>query len=91
MTTRAEKIDHAICAASELISRLLDLGPLNSDQAGLIVAGNVQAVVPGAQEYEIIARAKVIEADLIAAQAIPKIGISRKRRSAAPPSPRTKP
>jgi hypothetical protein len=86
--TRTEKIDAAICVAGELVRILLDLGPLNSEQVGIIIDGNVRAAVPDAREYEIIARARVIAADLSAAQSIPKIGIprSRKRRSVAPNS-----
>ena len=94
MNDRQEKIDAAICAASELVRILLDLGPLNSEQVGIIIDGNVRAVVPDARDFEIIARAKVIAADLMAAQSIPKIGIPRsrgKRRSVAPPPSHTKP
>ena len=87
MNARKEKIDAAICATSELIAKLLDHGPLNAAQAGILISGGVQASVPDAKDFEIVARARVISSDLAAVQAIPKIGIprtTRKRRGAAP-------
>jgi len=86
MSVRKEKIDAAICAASELIAKLLDHGPLNAAQVGILISGGVQALVPDAKDFEIVARARVISSDLAVAQAIPKTQFprSRKRRSAAP-------
>jgi hypothetical protein len=50
--TRTEKIDNAVCAAGELISALADKGPVNSEQARLLVLAAVRAVVPNFKGWE---------------------------------------
>jgi hypothetical protein len=61
---RKEKIDGAICAAGNLIGTLLDHGPINPAQAGVIITAAVRAVVPNVEPFEIRERAKVIVAEM---------------------------
>jgi hypothetical protein len=79
VSIRNERIDEALASAAELIGRLLELGPLNADQAGVIVDGNVRAVVPNAQQWEIVARAKMVAADAAEALTVPKIKIMKRK------------
>lgn len=50
---RTERIDAAVSAAGELISALSEKGPINSDQADLLVTASVRAIVPNAEDWEI--------------------------------------
>lgn len=62
--TRADRIDNAVSAASELIGFLMDAGPINSAQAKLIIEAAVRASVANAEQWEIVASAKRVAADL---------------------------
>jgi hypothetical protein len=61
---RIERIDNAICAAGQLIGTLLEVGPLNSEQKGLIVQATVRAAVPNAELLEIRESVQRIVTDL---------------------------
>ena len=50
--TRTEKIDDAVCAAGQLISALEKVGPINSEQARVLVLAAARAVVPNFEEWE---------------------------------------
>jgi hypothetical protein len=50
---RTERIDAAVSAAGQLISALSEKGPINSDQADLLVTASVRAIVPNAKDWEI--------------------------------------
>jgi len=77
---RIEKIDDAICAASQLIAALLEHGPVNSRQARVIIEAGVRAAVSNAEFFEIRERAKVIAADMSKAEAIPKIVLKNRKK-----------
>jgi hypothetical protein len=51
--TRADKIDDAIGAASELIAALMDLGPIAPAQAKLIMMAAARAAVTNIEEFEV--------------------------------------
>jgi hypothetical protein len=76
---RNQKIEQAIAAAGELIGKLLELGPVNAEQAGLIVAGNVRAFVPDVARIEIIERAEAVAADLGKLESIPPVRVRRRK------------
>jgi hypothetical protein len=63
MSARADRIDHAVSAAGELISYLQEEGPVTSGQARLIVDAVVRAAVPNAQRWEVRASAERVYAD----------------------------
>jgi len=50
---RTDKLDAAVGAAGELIGALMDQGPVNPQQARLIVEAVVRAVVPNAEDWEV--------------------------------------
>ena len=52
-SVRTERIDAAVSAAGQLISALSEKGPINSDQADLLVTASVRAIVPNAKDWEI--------------------------------------
>jgi len=62
--TRAERIDDAVSRASELITALLDLGPVTPEQAKLIMMAAARAAVTNIEEFEVRDSAKRIAADL---------------------------
>ena len=51
--TRADRIDNAVSAASELIAALMDFGPVTPQQAKLIMVAAARAVVTNIEEFEI--------------------------------------
>jgi hypothetical protein len=61
---REERIDLAVCGASELIAALQDHGAVTTGQAKLIVEAAVRASVPNAEQHEIRASAKRVAADV---------------------------
>ena len=62
--TRTEKIDDAVSAAGELISALQEKGPINSEQARVLVLAAARAAVPNFEEWEANDSAIRILADL---------------------------
>lgn len=67
MTGRREnKIADAVCRGTELIAALMECGPVNSQQASLIIRAAVKAAVPNAEFWEIcaVAREMVVDFDL---------------------------
>jgi hypothetical protein len=62
--TRTEKIDDAVSAAGELISALQEKGPINSEQARVLVLAAARAVVPNFEEWEAHDSAIRVLADL---------------------------
>jgi hypothetical protein len=64
VTIRAEKIDAAVCAASELISALESEGPVNSAQVRLLVLAAVRASVSNAEPWEIKTAVERVAGDL---------------------------
>ena len=60
---RADRIDDAVSAASELIGHLQDQGPVTPGQARLIVLAAVRAAVPGAETWEVRESAARIAAE----------------------------
>jgi hypothetical protein len=58
--TRADKIDAALGAAGELIGALMEVGPVNSKQAHLLVMAAVKAKVSNIEEHEVRERAALI-------------------------------
>ena len=61
---RTDKLDVAVGAAGELIGALMDQGPVNPQQARLIVEAVVRAVVPNAKTWELRDSASRIAAEL---------------------------
>ena len=61
---RADKIDDAISAASELIAALMDLGPIAPAQAKLIMMAAARAAVTNIQEFEVRASAVRVAGEL---------------------------
>jgi hypothetical protein len=61
---RADRIDAAVASAGELIGTLMSKGPVNPEQAGLIVRAAVRAVVPNFEEFEIRDSANRIVAEV---------------------------
>jgi hypothetical protein len=57
---RTDRIDAALGAAGELISALMEKGPVNSDQAHLLVMAAVRAQVANVEEFEVRERAALI-------------------------------
>jgi hypothetical protein len=68
---RNERIDAAVSAAGDLIGLLLTEGPVNSQQAKLIVEGVVRAVVPNFEGWEIRDSARRVVAEIGAKDASP--------------------
>jgi hypothetical protein len=64
MSTRTDRIDAAVSAASELIGFLQDAGPVIGAQARLIVEAAVRAAVPNAEDWEVKESAARIAAEL---------------------------
>lgn len=62
--TRADRIDNAVSAASELIGFLQDVGPVNGAQAKLIIEAAVRASVANVAEWEIRDSVKRVSKDL---------------------------
>ena len=81
MNDREEKIAAAVAEAGALIGELLKLGPVTPEQAGLLIAGNVRAMVPNAEEFEIIGAAKIIAADVAKARATSRLTLKNRKRS----------
>jgi hypothetical protein len=50
--TRTEKIDAAVSDAGQLISALLEMGPLTPAQCSVLVMAAARAVVPNFEEWE---------------------------------------
>jgi hypothetical protein len=50
---RADRIDDAVGAASELIAALMDLGPVAPAQAKLIMVAAARAAVTNIEEFEV--------------------------------------
>jgi hypothetical protein len=50
---RAEKIDGAVCAAGQLISALLEQGPINPAQTRVLILAAARAAVPNFKEWEL--------------------------------------
>jgi hypothetical protein len=50
--TRTEKIDDAVGAAGQLISALQEKGPINPEQARVLVLAVARAAVPNFEEWE---------------------------------------
>jgi hypothetical protein len=61
---RTDRIDAAVSAGGELVGALIDLGPINPEQAKLIVEATVRAAVPNFKEFEIRDSATRIAAEL---------------------------
>lgn len=61
---RTDRIDDAVSKAGELVGSLLDLGPINPEQAKLIVTATVRAALPNYQDFEIRDSATRIAAEL---------------------------
>ena len=62
--TRADRIDNAVSAASELITALMDLAPVTPQQARLIMMAAARAVVTNIEEFEVRASAQRIAGEL---------------------------
>jgi hypothetical protein len=62
--TRADRIDNAVSAASELIAALIDLGPVTPQQAKLIMVAAANAAVTNIQEFEVRASAMRVAGEL---------------------------
>ena len=62
--TRADRIDNAVSAASELITALMDLAPVTPQQARLIMMAAARAVVTNIEEFEVRDSAQRIAGDL---------------------------
>jgi hypothetical protein len=60
MGTRADQIDAALGAAGELISALMEAGPVTKEQAHLLVMAAVRAKVSNVEEFEVRERAALI-------------------------------
>lgn len=60
---RKERIDNAICIGTELIAALMEFGPVNSQQANLLIQAAVRAAVPNAEFFEICERVREIVVD----------------------------
>jgi hypothetical protein len=60
---RKERIDTAICIGTELIAALMEVGPINSRQANLIIQAAVRAAVPNVAFFEIAERVREIVVD----------------------------
>jgi hypothetical protein len=57
---RTDRIDAALGAAGELISALMEKGPVTSKQAHLLVMAAVRAKVSNIEEFEVRERAALI-------------------------------
>jgi len=57
---RIDRIDAALGAAGELISALMEKGPVTPDQAHLLVMAAVRAKVSNVEEFEVRERAALI-------------------------------
>jgi len=57
---RTDRIDAALGATGELISALMEVGPVNSEQAHLLVMAAVRAKVFNVEEFEVRERAALI-------------------------------
>ena len=62
--TRADRIDNAVSAASELITALMDLAPVTPQQARLIMMAAARAVVTNIEEFEVRDSAQRIAGEL---------------------------
>jgi hypothetical protein len=62
--TRTERIDNAVCAAGQLISALQEKGPINPEQARVLVLAAARAAVPHFEEWEAHDSAIRVLADL---------------------------
>jgi hypothetical protein len=62
--TRADRIDNAVSAASELITALMDLGPIAPAQAKLIMVAAARAAVTNIQEFEVRDSATRVAAEI---------------------------
>ena len=58
--SRTDRIDAALGAAGELISALMEKGPMTPDQAHLLVMAAVRAQVSNVEEFEVRERAALI-------------------------------
>jgi hypothetical protein len=61
---RTDRIDAAVSAGGELVGALIDLGPINPEQAKLIVEATVRAAVPNAEDWEVRESAARIATEL---------------------------
>ena len=61
---RTDKIEAAVCDGAALVSALMEVGPLNSQQASLIIEAAVKAAVPNVEFFEICESARRIIVDL---------------------------
>ena len=61
---RTDKIDDAVSAASELITALMDLGPVAPAQAKLIMMAAARAAVTNIEEFEVRASATRVAAEI---------------------------
>ena len=61
---RADRIDDAVSAASELIAALMDLGPIAPAQAKLIMVAAARAAVTNIEEFEVRNSAQRIAGEL---------------------------
>ena len=62
--TRADRIDDAVARASELITALLDLGPVTPQQAKLIMVAAARAAVTNIEEFEVRDSAQRVAAEI---------------------------
>ena len=61
---RANRIDDAVSAASELIAALMDLGPIAPAQAKLIMVAAARSAVKNIEEFEVRDSAQRIAGEL---------------------------
>ena len=62
--TRADRIDDAVARASELITALLDLGPVTPQQGKLIMVAAARAAVTNIEEFEVRDSAQRVAAEI---------------------------
>ena len=62
--TRADRIDNAVSAASELIAALMDFGPITPQQARLIMMAAARIAVTNIEEFEVRDSAQRIAGEL---------------------------
>jgi hypothetical protein len=62
--TRAERIEVPVCSGGQLVAALMQCGPINADQASLIIEATVRAVVANATFGEICEAARRVVVDL---------------------------
>jgi hypothetical protein len=62
--TRADRIDDAVSRASEVITALMDLGPIAPAQAKLIMMAAARAAVTNIQEFEVRDAAQRVAGEL---------------------------